>query len=262
MSIPKIIHLCWFGKSDYPTLAKLCIDSWKKYLPDYEIMVWNEDNFDINICSYTQKAYEEKRWAFVSDYARLAVLYEYGGVYMDTDLEVIKDFSPLLAGERFVSSYIEGGIITAGYIACEPKHPFVKALLGYYDAESEKLKQGQDIHYIMNPLIFAKIAMENYDFRLTDQQFDNDEITIYPIDYFMPYKKIAFGSSYGHWRYHITQNTCTIHHDMSSWHKRGKLDKWIKGLVRLITPENVYISMKIKNNLLKIEKMSHSAETS
>ena len=253
MGIPKIIHLCWFGRGNYPALAEMCIQSWKTHLPDYEIKLWNEDSFDINGCDYTKKAYEERRWAFVSDYARLSVLYRYGGVYMDTDLEVIKDFSSLLEGKKFVSSYIEGGLITAGFIACEPGHPFIKNLLEHYDAESARAGQGEEIQFVMNPLIYTKMAAEIYGFRLTETQFDNGEITIYPLDYFMAYKKVAFGKSYGHWRYHVTQNTCTIHHDMSSWHKSSRMSKWVKGLVRLILPEKIYISMKIRRNLASLK---------
>lgn len=254
MSIPKVIHLCWFGRGKFPALAEMCIESWKKNLPDYEIKIWNEDNYDVNCCRYTKKAYEERKWAFVSDYARLDILYRYGGVYMDTDLEVIKDFSHLLNEKKFVSSYIEGGLITAGFIACEPYHPFIKEIIGYYDSESKKIEQNCDVNFVMNPLVFTETAIKKYGFSLTDNSFVNDEITIYPIDYFMPYKKITFGSSYGIWRYRITQNTYTVHHDMSSWHKSKKFAKIIKAGVRLILPQKTYISLKIKKNIEEIEK--------
>lgn len=256
MSIPKIIHLCWFGKGAFPELAEICIESWKKNLPDYEIKIWNEENFDVNCCSYTKKAYEERRWAFVSDYARLVLLYQYGGVYMDTDLEVIKDFSKLLENKKYVSSYIEGGLITAGFIACEPHHPFVGEIIKYYDAESAGIDENKKTDFVMNPLIFTQEAVKNYNFKLTDKFFENDEITIYPLDYFMPYKKIAFGNSYGRWRYKITKNTCTIHHDMSSWHKSKKISKFIKASVRAVLFQNIYIAMKIKRNMKKIDEMT------
>lgn len=255
MSIPKIIHLCWFGRGDYPPLAEMCIKSWGQFLSDYQIMIWNEDSFDINECSYTKKAYDERRWAFVSDYVRLKALYQYGGVYMDTDLEVIKDFSPLLEQKQFVSSYIEGGLITAGFIACEAYHPFIKKILDYYDEESLELENEQKINFIMNPLIFTKIAIENYDFKLTDNCLLKDEITIYPLDFFMPYKKIGFGKSFAHWKYRITKNTCTIHHDMSSWHKSRTIKKLVAATVRFIMPQKKYIRMKVKKNLKHMENM-------
>lgn len=90
MSIPKIIHYCWFGGKPLPEEAKCFIDTWKKYCPEYHIQQWNENNFDINQNQYCREAYAAKKWAFVADYVRLKVLYEYGGIYMDTDVEIKK----------------------------------------------------------------------------------------------------------------------------------------------------------------------------
>ena len=100
--IPKIIHYCWFGRKALPRSAKKCIESWKKYLPDYEIKEWNEDNFDVNMIPYTQEAYSAKRYAFVSDYARFYILYHYGGIYFDTDVEVIKPIDDILEKGAFM----------------------------------------------------------------------------------------------------------------------------------------------------------------
>ena len=104
--IPKVIHYCWFGRNPLPPLALKCIESWKKFFPDYEIKEWNEDNFDINIIPYTKEAYEAKKYAFVSDYARFWILYQYGGVYFDTDVEVIKDMRPLVVCGNFMGKEI------------------------------------------------------------------------------------------------------------------------------------------------------------
>ena len=100
--IPKIIHYCWFGGNPLPKIAVKCISSWKKYFPDYEIKEWNEDNFDLNCCEYVREAYQAKKWAFVSDYARFWILYNYGGLYFDTDVEVIKDMSDIIANGAFM----------------------------------------------------------------------------------------------------------------------------------------------------------------
>ena len=94
--IPKIIHYCWFGRGPMPELAIKCIDSWKKYLPDYELRLWNEDTFDMNISPYVAEAYKAQKYAFITDYVRLWVLNNYGGIYMDTDVEVLKSFNDLL----------------------------------------------------------------------------------------------------------------------------------------------------------------------
>ena len=100
--IPKIIHYCWFGRNPLPESAKKCIDSWRKFLPDYEIKEWNEDNFDVNIIPYTQQAYEAKKYAFVSDYARFWILYHHGGVYFDTDVEVIRPMDDIIEKGAFM----------------------------------------------------------------------------------------------------------------------------------------------------------------
>ena len=99
--IPKVIHYCWFGKNPEPDDVKQCIASWHKYLPDYEIKRWDESNYDVHKNQYMSDAYKEKKWAFVSDYCRIDVIYQYGGIYLDTDVEVIKSFDPLLSEEMF-----------------------------------------------------------------------------------------------------------------------------------------------------------------
>ena len=100
--IPKIIHYCWFGRGPLPELAQKCIASWKKYLPDYEIKEWNEDNFDVNIIPYTAEAYKAKKYAFVSDYARFWILYKFGGIYFDTDVEVIRPIDDIVERGNFM----------------------------------------------------------------------------------------------------------------------------------------------------------------
>ena len=99
--IPKIIHYCWFGRNPLPPLALKCIASWKKFFPDYEIKEWNEDNFDVNMIPYTKEAYEAKKWAFVSDYFRMEKVAEYGGIYFDTDVELMRNPSILLLDPAF-----------------------------------------------------------------------------------------------------------------------------------------------------------------
>ena len=108
MSIPKIIHYCWFGGGPISPESRRCMESWKKYCPDYKIMAWNEQNFDISQNRYAQQAYEAKKYAFVSDYVRLAVLYEYGGIYLDTDVELVRPLDELLElpdGQQPVDAY-------------------------------------------------------------------------------------------------------------------------------------------------------------
>ena len=114
--IPKTIHYCWFGRNPLPELAKKCIASWRRCLPDYEIKEWNEDIFDVNIIPYTQQAYEAKKYAFVSDYARFWILYHYGGLYFDTDVEVIKPFDDIVERGPFMGFELDSinGATTIG----------------------------------------------------------------------------------------------------------------------------------------------------
>ena len=145
--IPKIIHYCWFGRGLLPELAQKCIASWKKYLPDYEIKEWNEDNFDVNIIPYTAEAYARKKYAFVSDYARFWVLYKYGGIYFDTDVEVIKSFDEIVTKGNFMGFELDPNgenspkkyapryafSVNPGVgLGMAKGHSFVKKMLDYY----------------------------------------------------------------------------------------------------------------------------------
>ena len=105
--IPKVIHYCWFGRNPLPESAVKCINSWRKHFPDYEIKEWNEDNFDVNIIPYTKEAYEAKKYAFVSDYARMWILYHFGGLYFDTDVEVIKPMDDIVKRGPFMGIEVE-----------------------------------------------------------------------------------------------------------------------------------------------------------
>lgn len=134
--IPKIIHYCWFGRKEKPDLIKQCIESWKKYLPDYKIIEWNEDNFDVNSFQFTRTAYEKEKWAFVSDVARLTALIEYGGFYMDTDVEVLtKDpISKLIDFHNIFCFETERRIATGLFCGCEPNSDIFQKFLKCYES--------------------------------------------------------------------------------------------------------------------------------
>ncbi len=132
MAIPKIIHYCWFGRGKKSQLILDCMESWKKYLPDYEIIEWNEDNFDIGSNMYVKEAYETKKWAFVSDYVRLYALYKMGGIYLDTDVEVIKSLDAFLNNSAFFGLESNDSV-SAGIIGCVPHHPVIQKIIDSYD---------------------------------------------------------------------------------------------------------------------------------
>ena len=146
--IPKVIHYCWFGRKPLPASAKMCIESWRKFFPDYEIREWNEDNFDVNIIPYTQQAYESRKYAFVSDYARFWILYHIGGLYFDTDVEVIKSFDKIISRGAFMgieeSAFLDGKPMVAPGLGLgvEAGHPFYKKMLKLYGYRIYKKSDG------------------------------------------------------------------------------------------------------------------------
>lgn len=214
--IPKIIHYCWFGRNPLPPLAIKCIESWKKYLPDYEIKEWNEDNFDVNAIAYTKEAYEAKKYAFVSDYARFWILYNYGGIYFDTDVEVIKPINDIVAKGSFIGrerTSIDGdtpaeiGINPGLGCGALPGQVFLKEMLDEY----------QDRHFIIDGSQNLKTIVEYTSARFISKGYINNEsiqycagFYIYPKEYFCPLSMDGLILS-------KTSNTRTIHHYMASW---------------------------------------------
>lgn len=130
--IPKIIHYCWFGNNPKNATIQKCLQSFKEKCPDFTIREWNEENFDVHGHPFMQKMYREKKWAFVSDYARLHILYKEGGMYLDTDMLILQDLSPLCEYECVLGEE-EPGLISAGMIGSEAGHPFIKKSMEYYD---------------------------------------------------------------------------------------------------------------------------------
>ena len=205
--IPKIIHYCWFGGNPLPELAQKCIESWKKYCPDYEIKEWNETNFDVECCEYVKEAYQAKKWAFVSDVARLYALVNYGGVYMDTDVEVLKPLDAILAYSA-VSGFEAQDRIPTGLMACEKNHPLFVELLKDYD-NAHFIKEDGNYDVTTNVVRITNLCLK-HGLVLNNTLQTVNGFTLFPSDYFCPKdsqtKKI-----------NITENTYTIHHFDGSW---------------------------------------------
>ncbi len=213
--IIKTIHYCWFGGNPLSDTAIRCIESWKKYFPGYEIKEWNETNFDVKACKYTAEAYEKKRWAFVSDYARLWILYAYGGLYFDTDVEVIKSMDDILARGAFMGC--EGRNINAGLgMYAEPGLDLYAAVLKHYEKEAFLLKDGSC--NLKTVVTRVTEVLERYGFdRFRYGEIQNIcGVFIYPSDYFCP---MDFNTR----KLCITGNTRSIHHYDNSWFdERGR----------------------------------------
>lgn len=222
--IPKVIHYCWFGGKPLTKLAKKCISSWRKYCPDYEIKRWDETNFDYTKNLYMRQAYEAKKWGFVPDYARLDIIYNYGGIYLDTDVELIKSLDDLLGNKAFCGFEAFDLINLGQGFAAEPKNPIIKQLMEPYDNLCFQNKDGT-LNLIPSPIIQTK-EFESQGLLLNGQiQEIKKSIIVYPKDYFNP-----INANTG--KTEITADTYSIHHFAASWESkysifRGKIFKFL-----------------------------------
>ena len=206
--IPKKIHYCWFGKGKMPELALKCIESWRVNLPDYELKEWNENSFDINSNFYVKEAYESRKFAFVTDYVRLYALYTEGGIYMDTDVEVLKNLDSFLDLPAF-SGFEDNMHIPTGIMAAEKGSIWAKWQLEYYSGRHFLLPDGT-LDLTTNVDIIGGL-MEEKGFILKNGLYNfQNIITIFPKDYFCP-------KSHTTGKIELTENTYTIHHFAGSW---------------------------------------------
>ena len=219
--IPKIIHYCWFGRNPLPESARKCIESWKKYLPDYEIKEWNEDNFDVNIIPYTAEAYKLKKYAFVSDYARFWILYKYGGLYFDTDVEVIKPMDDIIARGPFM------GCENSAQPGATPKNLGVAPGLGLgvnpgLGLYREIIEKYNKMHYVGILHRTTGIVVDHVSKIIESKGYERigdllrcEGVWIYPPEYFCPKDHITN-------QINITNNTCSIHHYTATWLKKDE----------------------------------------
>lgn len=282
--IPRIIHYCWFGGNQLPELAQRCIASWRKFLPDYEIWQWTESptpaitsregvespklfdkklSFDVNIILYTAEAYKQKKYAFVSDYARFWILCRYGGIYFDTDVEVIRPMDDIISRGNFMGFEVDpDGENTPGRYAprycfdvapglgfgISKEHPFMQKMMDYYSNLDFK-------GAVMDPWFKTIVAYTTE--ALMEEGLQNKkgiqqvgDIIVYPHEYFAPIDVITG-------RLHITPNTYTIHRYMGSWdsgNPNANLSLKFKKKLRNALPEWLfYINNRIKRRKYRIK---------
>lgn len=241
-SIPKVIHYCWFGGNPLPELALRCIESWKKYFPDYEIKEWNETNFDVNIIPYTAQAYKTKKYAFVSDYARFWILYKYGGLYFDTDVEVVKNMDDIISKGSFMGceNWAQPGIVSGLGLGVNPGLDLIGEILDHYKTLSFLDKNGnpnlETIVEITTKLL-CKYGLQNVN------EIQNVRgVNIYPKDYFCPIDMITE-------KLKISSRTVSIHWYMGSWVEHRQWRN-IRSFLRKILPEHLFLAYnKFKKKL-------------
>lgn len=241
--IPKIIHYVWFGGKPFPPKIQKCVDSWKKYLPDYEIMRWDETTFDINsACEFAKEAYANKKWAFVSDYVRLWALEKYGGIYMDTDIEVLKEIPGEFLENRVTLGTDEGGYLTALMMA-EPAHPYIRRCLEDYNTRKFNLGNGKFDMEVNNTSLQANLKDYGYEISNTRQSL-REGIEIYPDDFFHV-RSLVSG------KLNLSPNSTAIHWHTISWvSPKTRFINFMR--LRVLVPllgDNLYsaITKKIKN---------------
>lgn len=236
--IPKIIHYCWFGRKPLPPLALKCIASWKKFLPDYEIKEWNENNFDVTQIPYIKQAYKCKKYAFVSDYARFKIMYEYGGVYFDTDVEVVKPLDDIIEKGAFFG--LENDCVNSSFncnvglgFACKPGLDLCLDMIELYRNLTFCVDAKSNVKTVVQ--YFSELLLEK-GLKPHKGIIEFQNITVYPSDYFCP-------KSFENGKVQMTENTRTIHHYAASW--LGTKEKIIQLLTRLIGSKNVLLLWKL-----------------
>lgn len=252
MPLPRIIHYCWFGNGPKKDLTLRCIDSWKKHAPDCEIIEWNEENFDVTQNNYIRQAYEAKRWSFVSDYARLVIIYEHGGIYLDTDVELIRPIDELLDGTGFIGFEQKDNtgrfaVNTGGGFGAVGHDPVIGAMKDMY--KNLVFRQDDGRENLQPCPRYNTEAMQAFGLKCDNSMQQIGGITVYPYDYFCPVS----------WKNHkctITQNTFSIHHFDASWlseqeKKKRRRERLVDEIIHLPNAAAQMVLGKERYELLK-----------
>ena len=209
LRIPKTIHYCWFGEKEIPKQQKKRMKSWKDYCPEYEIVEWNESNYDVHKTKYISQAYEMKKWAFVSDYARIDIINNYGGVYLDTDVELIKNIDLMLMNDAFcgfeLSQYVAYGL---GF-GSRKNNPILEDIKGYYDNNSFILDNG-NLNQTACPIVQTEV-MKKYGLKCNGEFQIVNGMAVYPSRVLCGMSPISF---------RVEKDplyTYAIHHYEGSW---------------------------------------------
>ena len=206
--IPKVIHYCWFGKKEIPDFLKKCMESWKLLCPDYEIKRWDESNFDVSKYLYTKQAYENGKYGFVSDMARLDILYENGGIYLDTDVKLLKPLDMFLFNKGFVGTEKWGNINSGGGIGAIPHHTMIKEMLDYRRGIYFVYEDGS--FNIETNGLYETVPFVKRGYKVDNSLQVINDMTVYPSGVFHPYDYISCKEK-------IEEDTVSIHYFYGGW---------------------------------------------
>ena len=216
--IPKIIHFCWLSGDSYPDKIKYCIDSWQKNLPDYEVILWDLNKFDISQSQWVKQAFEAKKYAFAADYIRCYALYHYGGIYLDSDVEVVKTFNDLLDLPYFIGVDCSDALEPA-IMGFEKGNKLFSDMLHYYDSNEFILNDG-NLNVVPLPHVMREIALKNLSFNRISSSSEYDHnpsvLNLYPCTYFSPKRQDNF-------KIINSRDTYTIHHFNGAWYSKKQL---------------------------------------
>ena len=207
--IPKKIHYFWVGGNPMPEKNKACVTSWKKFCPDYEIIEWNESNYDFSVCAYMAQAYESRLWGFVPDYARLDIIYREGGIYLDTDVELLKSLDSLLSCKAFFGFENPSSVAPGLGFGAEPGNEILKQMRDSYHSFSFYKEDGTP-NLIPSPVYATKI-LTSYGLKPNGKRQSVHGIELFPAEYFAPL-------CYTDGRLKVTENTFSVHWYQASWH--------------------------------------------
>lgn len=251
--IPKIIHYCWFGGGELSPLMQRCIESWQRYMPEYTIQKWDENNFDINSIPYTKEAYQCKKYAFVSDYARFKILYENGGIYLDTDVELLRSLEDIAQKGPFMgceqSASLGLGVAPGLGMAAYPGLPILNEFITLY----------QSLHYMVegkeittNIVHYTMKLLNNHGLKITDDyQIIMGDLQILPKRYLCP-------KDYNSGKLNITPDTYAIHHYSYSWADKHsiKVIKRKRVIFKLLPPKIAQPVFNIYNHICNLFEKS------
>lgn len=226
--IPKIIHYCWLGGDLVPDRLHKCMETWKRFLPDYKFMLWDKNQFDIHSVKWVEQACNAKKYAFASDYIRLYAIYNYGGIYMDMDMELIQPFKPDLFSHGLNLGLEPGGGIEGAFIAGEKGHPIIKQLMNIYESLSFIRENGSMRMFVINYFIQKVLSDYGYVADEKGQILDSCNTRLYNVEYFNC-RSLLTG------RIHKTVNSYIIHWHTIMWaNRKTRIIAWIR--IHLVIP--------------------------